>query len=95
MKNFLSILICICTMYGAYNVVFADEAVYREYSVTVASGDTLWDIAGRHAEKNEDLREVMFRITQANNLESKRLYPGQVLKIPLRQQESGLRIATR
>ncbi len=73
--------------------MFADAAVYREYTVTVAQGDTLWDIAGRHTEAQEDVREVVFRIAQANKLKSKTVYPGQILKVPMRVQESGLMVA--
>ena len=64
--------------------MFADEPVYKEYTVTVAEGETLWEIAGRHTEAREDVREVIFRIEQANKLNSKHIYPGQVLKVPLR-----------
>ncbi len=93
MKKILMAVCCTCILYAGYGAVFADEAVYREYTVTVAQGDTLWDIAGRHTEAQEDVREVVFRIAQANNLKSKTIYPGQVLKIPMRVQESGLMIA--
>ena len=80
MKRFLTIICCACLLYAGYSAVFADEPVYKEYTVTVADGETLWDIAGRHTEEREDVREVIFRIAQANKLKSKTIYPGQVLK---------------
>lgn len=95
MKKILLTICCACLLYGCYNIAFADEPVYREYTVTVASGDTLWDIAGRHTEPKEDVREVMFRIAQANKLQSKDLQPGQVLKVPLRVQDDGLMLANK
>lgn len=93
MKNILVALCCSCIFYASYNIVFADEPVYRNYSVTVVSGETLWEIAGRHTEPQEDVREVMHRISKANNLKSKFVYPGQVLKIPMRIHDDNLMMA--
>lgn len=95
MKKFLSIICCACFFYAGYSAVFADEPVYKEYTVTVAEGETLWEIAGRHTEAREDVREVIFRIEQANKLHSKHIYPGQVLKVPLRVHDNGLMVAER
>ena len=95
MKKFLSIICCACFLYAGYSAVFADEPVYKEYTVTVAEGETLWEIAGRHTEAREDVREVILRIEQANKLNSKHIYPGQVLKVPLRVQDNGLMVAER
>lgn len=95
MKKFLSIICCACFFYAGYSAVFADEPVYKEYTVTVAEGETLWEIAGRHTEAREDVREVIFRIEQANKLNSKHIYSGQVLKVPLRVHDNGLMVAER
>lgn len=95
MKKFLSIICCACFLYAGYNAVFADEPVYKEYNVTVAEGETLWEIAGRHTEAREDVREVISRIEQANKLNSKHIYPGQVLRVPLRVHDDGLMVAER
>ncbi len=83
MKKFLSIICCACFFYAGYSAVFADEPVYKEYTVTVAEGETLWEIAGRHTEAREDVRN------------SKHIYPGQVLKVPLRVHDDGLMVAER
>lgn len=95
MKKILIALCCACVFYAGYNIVFANEPVYRNYSVTVASGETLWEIAGRHTEPQEDIREVMHRISKANGLKSKYVYPGQVLKVPLRVHDDGLLMANK
>lgn len=95
MKKFLSIICCACFLYAGYSAVFADEPVYKEYTVTVAEGETLWEIAGRHTEAREDVREVIFRIEQANKLNSKHIYPGQVLRVPLRVYDNRLMVAER
>ncbi|MDO4922182.1 MAG: LysM peptidoglycan-binding domain-containing protein [Phascolarctobacterium sp.] len=95
MKRILFVLAFACMAYGMYGSAFADEPVYRNCSVTVAQGDTLWDIAWRHTENKEDVREVMHRISRANALKSRHIYPGQVLQVPMRVQDSGLMVATK
>ena len=84
-----------CAIYAGAGDLFAVTPVYRDYSVTVAQGATLWDIACRHAEGKEDVRLVMERIAKANKLDVGHIYPGQVIKVPLRIQDSGLMIATK
>lgn len=55
-----------------------------EVRVTVRAGDTLWDLAQRHAAPGTDLRELIFEIRRANGLRTSNLYPGQVLVITAR-----------
>ena len=49
--------------------------------VTVAPGDTLWDIAGAAA-GDDDVRDVMHRIQQLNTLDGSVVYVGQQLRVP-------------
>ena len=79
--------------YTGIGAVFAEQPVYRNYSITVAGGDTLWAIGCRHAESNEDVRAVIKRIEKANNLTSNQLQPGQVLIIPMRVQDKDYMLA--
>jgi hypothetical protein len=44
----------------------------------------MWTIANRWSDDKEDIREVMHRICEANNLKSKHIYPGQILTIPVK-----------
>jgi len=50
--------------------------------VTVAPGDTLWDIAERVGPPGADLRSTVDSIAARNGLGSVDLAPGQVLDIP-------------
>ena len=84
MKNILLSLCLSLALYTGFNIAFADEPAYRYQSVTVCSGDTMWSIASRWADEGEDVRQVMYRICQANSLESKSIYPGQTLRVPVR-----------
>ncbi len=51
--------------------------------VIVKNGDTLWHIARQYYSSNTDLREVIFKIKEINNLPNSDLRPGQQIKIPL------------
>lgn len=95
MKNILMAALFAFVVYAGYSVVFADEPVYKNRVVIVNSGDTLWDIAGSCTGKGEDIREVMFRISEANGLKNKHIYPGQALNVPVLVENSGLYLAER
>ncbi len=84
MKKILAILCVGFALYTGFNMVFAEEPVYYTQTITVHSGDTMWAIANRWSDDREDVRQVIHRICKANNLKSKHVYPGQVLKIPVK-----------
>lgn len=99
MKAFFIGFCCACLLYTGYNFVFAEEAAYREAIVVVKHGDTLWDIARAHASGDEDVREVLYRIQDGNDLKTLYVYPGQVLKVqqrvPHAAQYDGLMVANK
>lgn len=49
--------------------------------ITVASGDTLWDLAESHAPPGVDPRAYVDALIQVNELRGN-LYPGQRLRLP-------------
>lgn len=51
--------------------------------VSVAPGDSLWSIASTYADDNTDVREMIYRIKQLNNLSSADLLVGQTISVPL------------
>ncbi len=51
-----------------------------EYVVDV--GDTLWDIAVKHAEPGVDVRNVVSDIKEMSGMETSTIYPGQIVRIP-------------
>ncbi|WP_238147702.1 MULTISPECIES: LysM peptidoglycan-binding domain-containing protein [Micrococcaceae] len=51
-------------------------------TVTVGSGDTLWDIA-RDVDPSGDTREAIAKINDLNDLSSGRVTPGQRLIVPV------------
>lgn len=50
--------------------------------VTVAPGQTLWDIAEAHKAARTDTRGMVYKIRVANELADATVYPGQVLRVP-------------
>lgn len=54
-------------------------------TVYVKPGDTVWQIATKYASPKDDIRDVIFEIRKINKLDNNaNVYPGQVLKIPVR-----------
>jgi nucleoid-associated protein YgaU len=90
MKKFLLALLGCLTIFSCYGVINMEAStvpMHRE-QVTIHQGDSLWTIAGRWTEKNEDVREVIYRIEQENNLTgSEILQPGQKIIIPVRRSQ--------
>lgn len=50
--------------------------------VSVQPGDTLWSIAEDYA-GSKDIREVVYKISQLNNIRNNPIHPGDIIKIPL------------
>lgn len=55
-----------------------------EYAtVEVNTGDTLWNIAERYASNDQDVREVVYKISRINDLDQDTITAGQTIKVPL------------
>ena len=71
-------------------LVFESMATLNAYSkdipqfdyISVKEGDTLWSIASDYA-ANKEIREVIYEISRANNIQDASIYPGDIIKIPL------------
>lgn len=87
MKKILLVLLgalVICSCYGVLDMEASTVPMHKE-QVIVHSGDTLWTIAGRWTNKDEDVREVIYRIQQENKLgQASFLQPGQKIVVPVR-----------
>ena len=70
---------------GISNKAYAAEIDIYE-RVVVKSGDTIWDIAGNYTEPSKDVRKQVRAICEINNVEPGKIYPGQVLLVPLKFQ---------
>ena len=50
--------------------------------VSVQQGDSLWSIAKDYA-GSKDIREVIYNISELNNIHNTTIQPGDIIKIPL------------
>lgn len=95
MKVILLAFSAACLLFAGYSLKTVDYKDYQMQTVVVNNGDTLWNIASRFTGEKEDVREVMYRISRANDLNAKYVYPGQVLKVPLHPRNDSLMMAKR
>lgn len=67
----------------------AFSTVAQQYkTITVSSGDTLWNIAEEVKENslnysNKEIREIIYDLKQINNLKQSNLQVGQNLQVPM------------
>ena len=88
MRNFLfGIIVGIMVGVYGYTTCTAPEPTYVDTIVTVSEGETLWEIASRYRKDSEDIRLVVERIRDANDLSQCWIHPGQGLVVPVLQQE--------
>lgn len=73
-------------------LVFASMATLNAYSkdipqynyITVEEGDTLWSIASNYADSSHtDIRELVYLISNENDIYNASIYPGDVIKVPM------------
>jgi len=81
MKKLFVLMLMTTILYTGYNFL-QDDTVYHYEQITVHTGDTMWAIADRWADQDEDVREVIYRICETNALAN----PGQKLLVPVRMQ---------
>jgi nucleoid-associated protein YgaU len=79
-------------MFGIYRQVFEQNSL-QEVSYRITSGDTLWNVAGRILQPEEDIREKVIAIRRLNGFSpNETIMPGQVIKVPVKRiQDSGWR----
>lgn len=95
MKVILLAFSVACLLFAGYSLKTVDYKDYQMQTVVVNNGETLWEIASRYTGEKEDVREVMYRINRANDLTTKYVYPGQVLKVPLHPKDASMMMARR
>ncbi|GEM_PF-1734754 len=73
------IVISIVTSTGAYSI----QSRYETEHYWVKQGDTLWDIAKEFSPEGYDIREMIYKIKEQNNMDTSMIYEGARLEIPL------------
>ncbi len=72
-------------------LVFTSMTTLNAYSkdipkfnyIRVEEGDTIWSLASDY-DYNEDIRETVYEISKLNNIQNASIYPGDVIKIPVK-----------
>lgn len=72
-----ALMVFIAIVLGAGMYVQAPPQLIS-YAVTANKGDTLWDICSKIATERDDVREIVYRAKQENNIKNPgELQPGQ------------------
>ncbi|WP_077367578.1 cell division suppressor protein YneA [Anaerosalibacter sp. Marseille-P3206] len=80
----ISISLIITIILTSKNKVYSSKYEKKYVEVTIKRGDTLWSIALNNKPENYDTREIVYEIMMANNLEDSNLNPGDVIKVPIK-----------
>lgn len=90
-KKFVRAICLIIGIAALINTIISGKTLSHEElkykSVSVISGETLWDIAKEEQESNryykdKDIRDIIENIKELNNLKSSSLTIDQILEIP-------------
>ena len=73
------IIVSIVTSSGAYSIESASETQHY----WVKQGDTLWNIAKEFSPEGYDIREMIYKIKEQNNMDTSMIYEGAKLQITL------------
>ena len=78
-------LLMVVSLIGSLCVIFMEPATETDYiQHTVQTGETVWEIAERYANKQvKPFNEFVFDIQQENKLAGRYIQPGDILVIPM------------
>ncbi len=78
-------LLMVVSLIGSLCVIFMEPATETDYiQHTVQTGETVWAIAERYADKQvKPFNEFVFEIQQQNKLAGRYIQPGDILVIPM------------
>ena len=78
---FCSVCVLIITM--SISSLTNAQSTKSTYTLCVASGDTLWEIARSSNTKDKDLRKVVDDIMKINNMRSTKIKSGDIIEVPI------------
>lgn len=90
-KKFIRAILIIMVVTGGIVIFMTNISLSHQEltckTVTVTSGDTLWNIAEKEKKsnsyyKNNDIRDIIIDLKAVNNLVSSNLIENQILEIP-------------
>ncbi len=80
----LSIVILTFSVIAYVSKVYNTKEHIEIVSVVVSKGDTLWNIAKKYGNDNDDIRKIIYQIKEFNGIDSD-INVGQVIYIPVKE----------
>ena len=90
-RRFIFVLLCAAIILFVFIAPFhtADATNQNSFIViTVNDGDTLWNIAQKYNNTGKDIRRAIHEIKEINDIKKSIIFPGQQLKIPVKNIET-------
>lgn len=79
----MAMILCLGTMVMAAQSEQTNEVYYE--AVIVHSGDTLWGIAKKYKDDNENIEHMIYKIMKINGLRSENILSGKSLIVPMKR----------
>lgn len=87
----ISITIILVLISALFKIGKAYSVTYTQYiNIEVRTGDTLWDIARKNNSRKEDIRKLVYKIMKLNDLDTAKIKPGDIIKVPIYSKEGNL-----
>ena len=85
-KSFVILTLVIILIFTLYNLnAFSlNKEDYSNYiEIFVKEGDTIWDIAKRYHNGNNDIRQLVYDISAVNDIKDSVIHPGEKILVPV------------
>lgn len=85
------IILILIIISALFKIGKAYSITYTQYiDIEVKAGDTLWDIAKKNNSGKEDVRKLVYKIMKLNNLDTAKIKPGDIIKVPVYYKKGNL-----
>ncbi|WP_427338722.1 cell division suppressor protein YneA [Caloranaerobacter sp. DY30410] len=87
----ISITLILIFISALFRIGKVYSVTYTQYiNVEVKAGDTLWDIARKNNSNKEDIRKLVYKIMELNDLDTAKIKPGDIIKVPIYSKKGNL-----
>ena len=80
----ITVILIMVLIFARRNMAYSSIYENQYIEVVIIEGDTLWDIAKVNMPENYDTRKMVFEIKEFNNMKSSYIYPGELIKVPIK-----------
>lgn len=88
-RFYLFITLLLITTFAVVFLLTKSERVHSEIykegyeEIQILQGDTLWNLARKNMPNKYDIRFLVYKLREFNNLDTANIYPGDTIKIPI------------